>query len=73
MRAFSTIVMSIIMYGAETWSVTQKDLRKPKTFQMKFLRDIMGVSRWDQICNDSILESTSEVPIADQVRHARLH
>ena len=54
-----------IMYGAETWTVTQKDLRKLKTFQMKCLRDIMVVSRWDQICNDSILESTGEVPIAD--------
>ena len=35
----------------------------------------MVVSRWDQIRNDSILESTDEVHtyryIADQVRHTR--
>ena len=43
-------------------------------FQIKCLimRDIMGVSRWDQIRKDSILENAGEVPIADQVKHARL-
>ena len=28
MRVFRTLVMSVLLYGAETWTITQKDLRK---------------------------------------------
>ena len=47
MRVFRTMVMSVLLYGAETWSIIQKDLRKLKTFHMKCLRDILGVTRLD--------------------------
>ncbi len=40
MRAFQTLVMSVLLYRAETWAVTQQDTRKLKTFQMRCLRDI---------------------------------
>ena len=30
--AFCTLVMSILLYGAETWPVTQLDIRKLRTF-----------------------------------------
>ena len=58
------LIICVCMYVR----VCVKDLRKLMTFQMKCLR---AVSRWDQIRNDSILESATEVPIADQLRHAR--
>ena len=32
---------------SETWPVTQHDIRRLKTFQMRCLRDIMGVTLWD--------------------------
>ena len=31
--------MSILLYGAETWPVTKKDIRKLTTFHMRCLRD----------------------------------
>ena len=33
--------------GAETWTVTQQDIRRLKTFQMRCLRDIVGVTLWN--------------------------
>ena len=33
MRGFRTLVMSVLLYGAETWPVTKKEIRKPTTFQ----------------------------------------
>ena len=32
LQAFRTMVMSVLLYGAETWPVTQHDIRKLKTF-----------------------------------------
>ncbi len=45
MRVFRTLVLSVLLYGAETWTITQKDLRKLRTFHVKCLRDILGVTR----------------------------
>ena len=62
-RVFRTMVMSVLLYRAETWSSPQKDLRKLKTFHMKYLQDILGVTRWDKIRNESLSSSVNEVPI----------
>ena len=35
MRVFRSMVMSVLLYGAETWSPTQHDIRRLKTFQMQ--------------------------------------
>ena len=54
-HVFRTMVMSVLLYGAETWPVTQHDIRKLKTFQMRCLQDIVGVTLWDMRRNADIL------------------
>ena len=36
------------LYGAETWAVTQQELRELHAFQMKCLQEIVGVTLWDR-------------------------
>ena len=72
MHVFRTMVMSVLLYGAETWPVTQHDIRKLKTFQMRCLRDIVGVTLWDMRRNADILEETGELPMEVQLRQRRL-
>ena len=72
MRVFRSMVMSVLLYGAETWSPTQHDIRRLKTFQMRCLRDIVGVTLWDMRRNGDILEETGELPIGEQLRLKRL-
>ena len=43
-QVFRAMFMSVLLYGAEIWSVTQQDIRRLKMFQMRCLRDIMGDS-----------------------------
>ena len=71
-RVFRTLVMSVLLYGAETWPITQKDLTKLRTFHMKCLRDILGVTSWDELRNENILCRANEVPIEGQLKHLRL-
>ena len=68
MHAFWALVMSVLLYGAETWAVTQQDIQKLKTFQMRILRDILGVTRLNILQNTVILERTGELPVEDQLR-----
>ena len=37
LRAFRTLVMSTLLYGAETWPVTQQEIRKLRTLHMRCL------------------------------------
>ena len=67
LRAFRTLVMPILLYGAETWNLSKRDLRKLKTFRMRCLQDILSVTLWDRIRNSTILEMTGELSMEDQL------
>ena len=72
LRVFRMMVMSTLLYGAETWPVTQKDIRRLTTFQMRCLRDILGLTLWDRRRNVDVLEECGETTVRDQLRLKRL-
>ena len=61
----SSISVSVLLYGAETWAVTQQDIQKLKTFKMRSSRDILGFTHWNMQQNTVILEKTGELPVED--------
>ena len=69
LRVLRMMVMSTLLYGAETWPVTQKDIRKLTTFQMRWLRDILGLTLRQ---NADILEECGETTVSEQLRLKRL-
>ena len=71
-RIFQTLVLSVLLYGAETWMVTQHDIRKLNSFQMRCLRDILGITLWNRVRNGDILERTGMVSMEDQLKQRRL-
>ena len=48
-RIFWTLVLSVLLYGAETWTVTQHDIHKLKSFQMRCFHDILGITLSNQV------------------------
>ena len=66
------VVMPVLLYEAGTWAVTRRDLRRLHAFQMKYLRDIVGVTLLNKRRNEDILAETGEVPVEDQVKLRRL-
>ena len=71
-RAYQTLVMPVLLYGAETWTVTQHDIRRLKSFQMRCLRNILGITLWNRVRNSDILERTAVLPVEEQLRQRRL-
>ena len=57
-----------LLYGAETWAVTQQDLRQLHAFQMKCLRGIVGVTLWHKVRNEDIFADAWEVPVEAQLK-----
>ena len=72
MQFFQSIVMSILLYGGETWTVLDKHLGTLSTFQMSCLRRICGVSRMDHVSNVEILSKCQTFSVESQLRSKRL-
>lgn len=72
-RLYRTLILPILLYGAETWTMLKHDLSKLEVFQMRCLRCILGVSLRDRHSNDTILTSCGSQPtIGDLIQRRRL-
>ena len=72
LKVFRTCVMPVLLYGAETWAVTQDEVRKMKTFHLRSIRDILGFTLWDRRRNKELLKEANEQPIEEQMKEMRL-
>ena len=57
-RVFNVLVLPVLLYGAETWTLTVDMRRRLNSFVTKSLRRILGY-RWDDfVSNERLLEDT---------------
>ena len=52
--------------------MTQKDIRRLTTFQIRCLRDILGLTLWGRRRNVDVLEECGETTVRDQLRLKQL-
>lgn len=68
---FKTLVLSVLLYGCETWKMTKGEEKKLDIFQTKCLRRIFRI-RWQQhVPNKEVLEIAGADPISEEVRRKR--
>jgi len=53
-RVFESIVKSIMLYGAETWELTQRNRQRLKAVEMDYMRRSCRVSRLQRVPNEEI-------------------
>lgn len=51
---YNTMIKSNLLYGAETWRITEENKRRLETVEMDVLRRSLGVSRLQKIRNEEI-------------------
>jgi hypothetical protein len=44
MRIYKTIILPVVLYGCETWSLTLREEHRLRVFENKVLRRIFGVN-----------------------------
>jgi Reverse transcriptase (RNA-dependent DNA polymerase) len=73
LRLYSSLTLSVLLYGSETWTLRKMDMDKLQSFHMMSQRRILGIRWFDHVTNISIQEVTglTNLPliIADR-RHA---
>ena len=76
LSVYRACVLSVFLYGSETWTAGWMAHRKLKVFHMMCLRKISRVTRWRQqregITNDNILQFLGVPTIAALLDQARL-
>ncbi|XP_075990249.1 uncharacterized protein LOC142985892 [Anticarsia gemmatalis] len=65
---YKTIIRPVLMYGSETWAVTQKNVHTIQVAEMKMLRWMCGVTRLDKIGNEYVRGSLGVRDIADKIQ-----
>ena len=72
LRFLQSIVMSVLLYGAETWTTLDSHRSVLSVFLMKCLRHICGISLKDCVSNVTILSQCQIPSIDSQLRSNRL-
>ena len=47
-KIYRTIILPLVLYGCETWSLTLKEERRLRVFENRVLRRIFG-PKWDEV------------------------
>ena len=71
---FTCIVLSILLYGCETWSISHSHVSRLRGFQMGCLAHICGVKRsaLNHVTNESLLNRCQTVCIDKEIQYKRL-
>jgi hypothetical protein len=77
-RIYRTIILPVILYGYETWSLTLKEERKLRVFENRVLRSIFGPKRdevtgeWRKLHNEELNGLYSLPNIARVIKSRRM-
>src|SRR5262249_2880774 len=72
LRIFRACVLSVLLYGSETWTLTMAEERRLHTFYMRWLRTIIGVTLGDRMTNEMVLDLTGQPSLDHIMRRNRL-
>ena len=73
LRVYRSLVLSILLYNSETWTLKESDKSRLLVFEMTILRRILGVTRRDRWRNEDIRMTLGlHRTVVDEVQHRRL-
>ena len=71
MRIFNAVIMSILLYGGETWTILKNDSSRLETFQLRCLRCILQITRRDHQRNTDIRDRCCQQPMVEGLLRQR--
>ena len=71
MRLYMSLVVPVLLYGLETWTVNKVVLGMLQAFHMRCQRQILGVHWYDMVRNSDIFSRSKLPHIADLFKQRR--
>ena len=72
MAIYRTAVLSVLLYGSETWVLSVIEDTRLEVFQMKCLRVILGITKHDHKRNEEVRAATEQCTVGELVTRNRL-
>ena len=70
-RTYKALILSTLLYAAETWTVRAEDARILESFHMKCQCQILGIRWQDRIRNAEVTIQTGLPPVIDHIVKCR--
>ena len=71
LRLFNSNVKSVLLYGCETWKITDSTLKRVQTFINGCLRKLLKIKWQDRVKNKEVWERTGQEPMETQIGQRR--
>jgi hypothetical protein len=72
MAIYSSTYIPTLLYGSESWIITEKQKQNIQTAEMKYLRRVIGKTRRDKIRNEMIKMNLGTQPLQNKMEQAQL-
>jgi hypothetical protein len=71
-RLYNSLVLAVLLYGAETWPMTKSTTRKLEAAHHRWLRKILHITWKNKVTNEKVRELTQQGNLEDTIRERRL-
>jgi hypothetical protein len=76
-KCFKTVILPVVLYGCETWSLTLREEHRLRVFENRVLRRIFGPKReedgsWRKLHNDELHSLYSSPNIVRVIKSRRM-
>ena len=71
-QVYRAVVVSTLLYGAETWLLYRKQIRLLERFHQRCLHSILGIKCEDHVSNEEVLKRASLPSIESILLHMQL-
>ena len=66
-QLYNALVISVLLYGSETWTLLKADERRLEAFHMNCQQRILGIRWFHFVTNTSVISQTGEEGIAIRI------
>ena len=57
----NAIIIAVVLYGCQTWTLMQSTVKRIQAFEMRFLRRLLNVSYLEHRTNESVLQEVEQI------------
>ena len=72
LRLFDSLILSILLYGSETWTINTNMKNRLDSFGTSCYRIMLGIRRIDRVRNTQVLSTTKRQKLSDFVYRRQL-